>query len=113
MSITKWVVAMDPAGMSQRAVICPEVPREMTALPARMTPESKLIALVTGGSVPAGKRRMSPPAPGETTATITATDLAVDGTSQRPATGNVLAELAESAGPPEGPGELRVSATRQ
>jgi hypothetical protein len=41
-----------------------------------------------------------------------ATAVAEEGIPQRPATGKVRAVLARSAGPPEGPAGLRVSATR-
>ena len=41
-----------------------------------------------------------------------ATAVAEDGTPQRPATGKLRTVLAESAGPPETPLGLRVSATR-
>ncbi len=42
-----------------------------------------------------------------------ATAFAESGIPQRPATGKLRTVLAESAGPPDGPSGLRVSATRQ
>src|SRR5438093_841042 len=64
-------------------------------------------------SPPAGETRRSPLVAGPTTARLTATAEAVDGISQRPATGKTRAAPAASAGPPEIPAGPRVSATRQ
>ena len=44
---------------------------------------------------------------------LIATAVAEAGIEQMPVTGKLRAVLAESGGPPEGPGGLRVSATRQ
>ena len=44
---------------------------------------------------------------------MTTTAVADAGISQSPVTGNARTEFAASAGPPEGPGGFRVSATRQ
>ena len=50
---------------------------------------------------------------GETTPTLIATALAEAGIWQMFATGKVRRVFADSAGPPDGPAGLRVSATRQ
>src|SRR5690242_6417328 len=102
-----------PEVMSHWTEIAPDVPRETTAFPARVLPWRKLIVLDCGMARPAGKTRRSPKSVGETTVRFRATAFAVDGIEQRFATGNVRIEPAASAGPPEGPAALRVSAKRQ
>ena len=71
------------------------------------------MALASGTGLPAGKRRRSPASEGRKTARLIATALAEDGIPQRPVTGKVRTVFANNVGPPEGPGALRVSATRQ
>src|SRR6185369_6522249 len=102
-----------PSGMSHWTAIWPEAPSATTALLARMVPARKLIALASGAGWPAGETRRSPPSDGWTTVRFTATDVAVDGIAQRPEIAKPRTVPATSAGPPEGPGVSRVSATRQ
>src|SRR5258708_6221731 len=99
--------------MSHWTAICPPEPSWMMALFARAFWTEKLIALEVGGGLPAGYSRRSPESVSSTTVTMRATALAMDGIPQTPVTGKLRFVLAPSAGPPEGPTGLRVSATRQ
>ncbi len=101
-----------PGGMSHWTEISPLTPSGTIALFALTMPGRKLIALAKGAAPPAGYKRKSPWSLGVTTAMMIATAVAEDGIPQRPATGKVRTVLADSAGPPEGPSGLRVSATR-
>src|SRR5258707_15648145 len=71
------------------------------------------MALEMGAGLPAGYSRRSPKSVSPTTVTMRAIAVAVDGIPQTPVTGKLRIVLAASAGPPEGPTGLRVSATRQ
>ena len=99
--------------MSHWTEIWPAVPTATMALLARTIPVWKLMALASGAGLHAGKRRRSPALEGWKTARLIATALAEDGIPQRPVTGKVRTVFADSAGPPDGPGAFRVSATRQ
>src|SRR5260370_767460 len=98
--------------MSHWTVIRPPEPSETTALLARALWTAKLMLLELGARLPAEYSGRSPRSVASTTVTLTATALAVDGIPQRPVTGKLRVVLAPSAGPPEGPTGLRVSATR-
>ncbi len=106
------VEPVEPGGMSHCTEISPLTPSGTIALFARTMPTRKLIALASGAAPPAGYTRKSPASLGVTTAMMIATAVAEGGIPQRPATGKLRTVLAESAGPPEGPSGLRVSATR-
>src|SRR5215471_648457 len=109
MSMKKWV---PPEGMSHWTEIWPEEPRGIVALLARTAPARKLRELALGALWPAGKARRSPSLVGWKAARFATTAEAVGGTPQTPAMGKERTVLAMRAGPPEGPGALRVSAAR-
>ena len=73
----------------------------------------KLIVLVAGSGAPAAYNCRWPTSVWLTVVTTTCTALAVMGIVQTPATGKFREALARSAGPPEAPVGLRVSARRQ
>src|SRR2546427_5486843 len=99
--------------MSHWTETCPPVPSGMMALLARTLFAAKLMVLEPGGGPPVGYSRKSPRSVSRTTVTLMAIALASVGIPQIPAAGKLRVVLAPRAGPPEGPGGLRVSATRQ
>src|SRR5262245_35500109 len=111
MSRRKCAVAVEPGGMSHVTEI-PPLPTGNTPCPDRGFPAWKLIALAVGGGDPEGPRRRSPASCALTTESTAATARAEAGIPQRPAIGNVRVAFAARAGPPEGPGDRRVSAIR-
>src|SRR5438132_1707374 len=83
------------------------------ALLARTLFATKLMVLEPGAGPPVGYSRKSPKSVSWVTVTLMAIALASEGIPQSPAAGKLRVVLAARAGPPEGPGALRVSATRQ
>src|SRR5262245_46540674 len=98
--------------MSHWKVTWPSAPRATTALLARVRPGTKFKVLAVGVGLAAAKARRSPGAPALTATRLTAAAVAVAGMPHRPATGKVRWLLAARAGPPDGPGGLRVSTSR-
>src|SRR5262252_499709 len=100
-----------PEGWSLRTV-SPPGPSGSSPLFARVCPAWKLITEVVGNAPPAAKARMSPAADGSVTVTLAEMARAVAGIPHVPVTAKVRVPPALIAGPPRGPGGLRVSITR-